>query len=158
MLKSRRVNVLVADGVSGDSLNSILETLASEGVHAQILAPHMGYVETDNGEQVKVDDTLQGMPSALADAVIVPDGEKSLETLMLDGNAKYQLRLAYKHLKAIGLDGGAQDMLQAAGIDEDRIDEGIATGASEEMLDDFIEAMKQHRCWDREPKTKDFAA
>lgn len=157
ILKSRRVNVLVADGVSGISLETVRKALSKEGMYPQILAPHMGMIKTDNGKEVKVDDTLGGCPSALADALIVPDGE-SVKVLMNNGDAKYQLCQAYKHLKVIGLAGKASELLQCAGLKEDKEDKGLLMGEGEALMKAFIEAMKQHRCWDREPQSKNVPA
>lgn len=159
VIKSRKVALLVADGVNTKSVETIRKALEEEGVHPMILAPHMGHVKTEDGKELMIDGTIEGNPSVLVDAVIVPEGRKSLSALMSDGNAKYHLRQAYKHLKAIGLPGDAQDMLSAAGLPEDMEDAGlIMADNSKGMMQPFIEAMKQHRVWDREAKTANIGA
>ena len=55
----------------------------------KIIAPHMGSITTEEGEELFVDGTLSGTPSVLFDSVIVPEGEQSLTTLLKDGDAKY---------------------------------------------------------------------
>ena len=159
VLKSRRVSLLVACGVSGKSVDAIRKALKAEGIHPQVFAPHMGVVKTAEGGEIMVDGTLEGNPSALVDAVIVPDGEEGIKILMQDGNAKYHLRQAYKHLKAIGLYGAAKKMLEAASLPNDKEDTGlIQADSADNGMKPFIDAMKQHRCWDRETKTSTIGA
>lgn len=42
-------------------------------------------IKTEEGKELKPDGTIEGNPSVLVDAVLVPDGEQSVETLMNDG-------------------------------------------------------------------------
>lgn len=117
-----RVSLLVADGVSLKSVEEICDALHKEGVHPQIIAAHMGTVKTEEGEDLLVDGSLAANLSVLFDSVIVPEGAQSIQTLLTDGDAKYHLRQAYRHLKAIGLPGDAREMLQAASLPDDMDD------------------------------------
>lgn len=158
-LKGMRVSLLVADGVSLKSVEEICDALHKEGVHPQILSAHMGAVKTDEGEDLLVDGSLAANLSVLFDAVIVPEGVQSIQTLLMDGDAKYHLRQAYRHLKAIGLPGDARDMLEAASLPQDMDDAGLLLPKdTKSLMKPFITAMKQHRVWAREPKALDFGA
>lgn len=158
-LKGMRVSLLVADGVNLKSVDEICDALNKEGVHPQVLAPHMGSVKTEDGEDLHVDGTLSGNLAVLFDAVIVPEGAKSIQTLMMNGDAKYHLRQAYRHLKAIGLPGDASEMQEAADLPQDMDDPGLLTPKdTKALMKPFITAMKQHRVWAREPKALDFGA
>ena len=158
-LKGLRVSLLAADGVRLKSVKEICDALHEEGIHPQIIAPHMGSITTEEGEELFVDGTLSGTPSVLFDSVIVPEGEQSLTTLLKDGDAKYHLRQAYRHLKAIGLPGNAKAMLEAASLPQDTDDAGLLMPKdTKSLMPPFITAMKQHRVWSREPKTLDFGA
>lgn len=159
VVKSLKVSVLVADGVSMESVGALCKILIQAGVHPQIIAPHMGTVAMAEGQTLMVDGTLEGHPSVLFDAVVVPEGDQSLKTLMMDGHAKYHLAQAYKHLKAIALPGSSKKMLAAADIPEDREDMGLVMRDSpEETAKALLEAMKMHRVWDRELKLSSFGA
>lgn len=158
-IKSRRVALLVADGVSQQSIDIITDAMKSEGVYPQFFAPHMGSIKTEEGKEIMVDGTIEGNPSVLVDAVIIPQGEQSLKILMNDGNAKYYVCQAYKHLKVIGLPGDVKRMLAAAGLPEDNTDNGLIFDVdSQKMIERFMEAMKQHRIWDRELKITTISA
>ena len=82
----------------------------------------MGMIRTKQGKELKADGTIEGNPSVLVDAVAVPEGEESLQTLMQDGKAKHYLCQAYRHLKAIALPSHARQLLQAAGLPDDAAD------------------------------------
>lgn len=158
-IKSRRVALLVADGVSKESIEVISNMLHKEGVYPQVFAPHMGSIKTEEGNEITVDGTIEGNPSVVVDAVIVPQGKQSLNTLLNDGNAKYYLCQAYKHLKPIGLPGNTKEMLSYIGLSENDIDEGLVLASdSSKMIGKFIDAMKQHRIWSRETKITSFSA
>ena len=158
-LKGMRVSLLVADGVSLKSVEEICDALHKEGVHPQIIAAHMVTVKTEEGEDLLVDGSLAANLSVLFDSVIVPEGAQSIQTLLMDGDAKYHLRQAYRHLKAIGLPGDARKMLQAAALPDDMDDAGLLTPKdTKALMKPFITAMKQHRTWAREPKALDFGA
>lgn len=158
VLKSRRVGILIADGVSGKSLDAICGALQKQGVHPQIFAPRMGMIKTAEGKEIQAEGTIEGNPSVLVDAVIVPDGEQSVKTLMQDGDAKYYLAPGFKHLKVIGLYGAAENMLKAAGLENVK-DEGVITsGKAEDFMQSFLKGMSKHRVWSREANLANFAA
>lgn len=158
-IKGMRVSLLTADGVSLKSVEEICNALHKEGVHPQILSPHMGSVKTEEGEDLMVDGSLAANLSVLFDAVIVPEGQESIQTLLMDGDAKYHLRQAYRHLKAIGLPGDAKAMLEAAELPQDMDDTGLLMPKdTKALMKPFITAMKQHRTWARQTKALDFGA
>lgn len=152
-LKGRRVALLIADGVCGASVETICKALQAEGVHPQLFAPRMGMIRTKQGKELKADGTIEGNPSVLVDAVAVPEGEESLQALTQDGKARHYICQAYRHLKAIALPRHARQLLQASGLPDDAEDAGLVTeGSTEKTMKLFLEAMKQHRVWDREDK------
>lgn len=158
VIRGRTVSVLVADCVSGKSVEAVQKALDKEGVHFVILAPRMGAIKTAEGGELEAGGTIEGNASALFDAVIVPDGKASASALARDGNAKYHLLQAYKHLKALAFIGEAGSVAAAAGLPGDKSDAGLLSGSGQSVLKAFIEAMKQHRIWAREEKTKEIGA
>lgn len=158
VLRSRIVALLIADGVSGKSVEAICAALQKEGAHPQFCAPRMGMIKTAEGKKIQAEGTFQTHPSVLVDAVIVPDGDESVQMLMRDGLALHYLRQAFKHLKVIGLHGKAANMRKAAGL-ENRQDEGVVTsGKAQDLMQAFLKGMSKHRIWARESELGDFAA
>ena len=153
VLRGRRVALLVSDGVSAASVNALRAAFAKEGVHSQILAPHMGCVKTEEGDCLTVAGTISGTPSVLFDAVAVPEGRASLEALMKCGKSKHYLCQAYRHLKPVALPGEAKGMLLAANLREDPHDAGLIYGRDSATAGaELLAAMKLHRIWAREEK------
>jgi catalase len=96
--------------------------------------------------------------------VYVPGGVNSVGTLAEDADAIHFLNEAFKHCKAIAADDDALQVLEATYFarklpedndDDTVIAEGIIIGMNAENLaGQFIEAIKQHRFWDREVQEK----
>ncbi len=148
-VKSRQVALLVADGVCGDSVAAIVTELNALGIHTKIFAPRLGKIKTLQGKTVDSDGTIEGNPSVLVDGVIVPTGKDSIEALKKNGNAKNYILQAFKHLKAIGLQGEALGLYESLPLPKP--DQGVLVEDDAKLVTDkFIEALKQHRVWSRE--------
>ena len=157
-IKGLQVALLLSDGVKADGVLAILQALKAEGVHAKLLAPHMGQVRADDGSVLPIDATFAGLPSLTFDAVIVPDG--NIDALLLSGDARYFLLEAYKHLKVIGLVGDARRFKAQFGLGDGDQEEGIVQGDSAEsaLTSEFTQAMKAHRVWSRSQKAQSVPA
>ncbi len=155
-IKHRKIAILAADGVDAGQVKEVKEKLAAEGAVAMVIAPSMAPVSAANGDSVKSDAMLNGLPSVAVDAVIVPDGKESVAELAQSGLGRYYLQEAYKHLKVIAVLGQAKKLLSAAGIPGD---EGILTGENiGDVFDRFTEALGQHRVWSRDGIANDMPA
>lgn len=148
-IKGRQVALLVADGVCGNSVNAIKKALSKVGIHSKVFAPHAGMITSLQGETITVDGTIEGNPSVTVDAVLIPEGQESINTLTKDSNAQYYLFEAFKHLKPIALQGQAKGVYVAAGLPQD--DKGVFYyDNTEHLCNSLVDAMKQHRVWSRE--------
>lgn len=157
-IKGRQVALLLSDGVKAADVLAILQALKAQGVHAKILAAHMGQVLADDGSVLPVDATFTGLPSLTFDAVIVPDG--NIDALLLSGDARYFLLEAYKHLKAIGLSGDARRFKAQFNVQDNETEEGLveAVKAEGSFMADFLSLMASHRVWSRSKKALTVAA
>jgi catalase len=163
-IKTRKVAFLIADGFSDQSLLEMKQALTTAGASALTVAPRLGMIAGADGESVKADFSLLTASSVLFDAVYVPDGESSVSTLKGRPEVANFLSEAYQHCKTIGALGAGVDLLDASGIatssatedaSEGDADPGIVTsrdGTAKELSSLFIDAMAQHRHWNREPK------
>ncbi|MFS2223697.1 catalase HPII [Pantoea sp. B65] len=151
-IKGRQVALLVSDGVKSADVLAILQELKARGVHAKLLASHMGQVRADDASVLAVDATFSGLPSLTFDAVIVPDG--NIDALLLSGDARYYLLEAYKHLKVIGLSGDARRFKAQFGLADDEQEEGIIEDSKAEgvFMSEFFSALAAHRIWSRSQK------
>lgn len=150
-IKSRKVAILVANGVDGKAVAALQKALKAEGAHAKVLGPTSAPVKTADGQTLAVDASQEGLPSVAFDAVWVPGGADSIKALSADGVALHYLLEAYKHLKAIGVSKDGKALLEALRLQEDA---GLLVGDDDSAIKAFIAAIAKHRVWDREPAAK----
>ena len=160
-IKTRMIAILAASGVDENSLTAMKQALEAEGAQTKIIAPHLGFIAGDNGNEIKVDQSFLIAASVLFDAVYIPDGAKSAASLMMEPDAIHFINEAYKHCKAIAADGKGKELLEltAAGIkihNQNKSDiEHMAYGVLiNRTSTEFINAIAQHRFWEREKTGK----
>ncbi|MDB5018779.1 MAG: Catalase [Mucilaginibacter sp.] len=161
-VKTRQVAFLAADGVDADSLSSVKNALEAEGAVVRVIAPHGGFIKDSAGNQVKVDKSFLTFASVLVDAVYIPDGYKSVAALINEPDAVHFINEAYRHCKAIAADGEGVELIKASYVGV-KLNEGTDAssgiiisdgGKGSKLAADFINAIKQHRFWEREKKDK----
>ena len=163
-IRTRAIAVLVADGVDDKAVMEIKNALLSEGAVVDIIAPRLGFAATISGTPLPVDKSFLNTASVLYDAVYVPGGTNSVATLEADPDALHFLNEAFKHCKAIALDEEALQVIEATAFhkkipkdfsDDTMRQEGVIIHSDHAKLARlFIEAIAQHRFWDREKPRK----
>jgi len=156
-IATRKVAVLVADGVEMGTLKIIQQHLAEQGAATKIIAAHLGHVATSSGQQLAVDHTFTNMPSVMFDAVLVPSGAASAQALAANGEAVHYVLEAYRHCKTICVIGEAVELLRSLGITQPEPalhEAGVLVARSEastrvQTAQDFIAAIARHRHWAR---------
>ncbi|EGH97934.1 catalase HPII [Pseudomonas syringae] len=148
---SRKVAILVANGVDGKAVEAMKKELTAKGAHAKVLGPTSAPVKTADGASLPVDASAEGLPSVAFDAVFVPGGKDSVKALSTDGVALHFILEAYKHLKAISVAGEAKELLTLLRLEEDA---GLLVVSDSKSFEAFFNAIAQHRVWDREVKAK----
>ncbi len=162
---TRRVAVLVADGVDGTGLATVADGLRERGAVVELLAPTDGTVRDAQGTEVSVDRAITTMASVLYDAVLVPCGPDSVRTLSRDGYALHFVLEAFKHAKPVAAFGSGVHLLRDAGVRDIRLaagedtrvenDQGVVTTAAAAAdVDDtftgaFAAEIGRHRAWQR---------
>jgi catalase len=154
---TRRVAVLVANGVEVGALRVIQLALQEAGAAIRIVADHLGFVATSSGQQLAVDHTFLNMPSVMFDAVLVPGGAASAQALARNGDAVHFVLEAYKHCKAICVVGEGTQLLRTLGIGAGEggpAVPGVIIGKNDPptrapLAQEFIAAIGRHRHWAR---------
>ncbi|WP_329253543.1 catalase [Actinoallomurus sp. NBC_01490] len=149
---TRKIAILVADGVNAEDVGAVRDGLRDLGAIPEVLAPRDGAVRSADGASVEVTRALPTVDSVLYDAVVVPGGAESVRTLSQDGSAVYFLTEAYKHYKAIGALGEGSELLSTAHVPDGGLDQGVVVtdrpdGAFVKELGDAVAA---HRHFNRE--------
>jgi len=149
-IRSRKIAILVADGVDAAVVSAAQAALKAEGAVGKLVAPSLAPVKGSDGNSLLPDGSLAGLPSIMFDAVLVPGGEPAVQAMAADGTALHYVLEAYKHLKAIALLGEAKSLPGQLRLDED---EGLLVGADlAAVLAPFINAIARHRVWTRMAK------
>ncbi|MHC3750394.1 catalase HPII [Stutzerimonas stutzeri] len=147
-IKSRKIAILVANGVDGAAIDAFKGKLAEQGALAKIIGPSPAPVKTADGKMLPVDAAMDGMPSVMFDAVFVPGGADAAAAMAKSGEAKHYLLEAYKHLKPIVMLGAARSLLATLGLQPDA---GLLEGDDVDgVFGNFAQALGQHRVWARE--------
>ena len=156
-IKTRRVAVLVADGVDGASAIAIHEALTEEGAVPRFVGIKMGRVQAIEGQPIEIEVSMEAAPAVVWDAMVVPDGESAADILSQSGHALEFLKDQYRHCKPILLLGAARDLIETAGIpaklQNGKQDPGLLlvdaadAGAA---VTTFVTALAKHRHFERE--------
>ena len=159
-IATRRIAMLVADGVDGVALGSVRQALESVGASCKVLAAGLGTVATADGGCLAVDARLVTTPSITFDAVYLPPlAAGGASALAGNGDAVHFVLEAYKHCKAIAASGSGAGLLsslglpapKAGGISEPRA--GVVLSGPDAsqaaLIAAFIAAIGKHRHWER---------
>ncbi|HEX3910100.1 MAG TPA: catalase [Solirubrobacteraceae bacterium] len=161
---TRRIAVLVADGVDADSLERALAPLREQGVVCELLAPRDGELQPSSGSSLESDRVLTTMSSVLYDGVLIAGGEQSAQALLENGEAVHYASEAYKHAKPVGALGAGVRLLERSPIPDDALAErdvglvereGLITLAGdgddlERFGTAFAQALAAHRHFERD--------
>jgi len=157
-IRTRKVAVLLADGVAGASLLAVREALRGAGAMVRLLASRLGAYETEEGDLLQAEATLENEPAPLWDALVLPDGAEGVEVLAQDGRAAEFVKDQYRHCKPILVLGASMSLLEGAGasamLDDGTPDPGVVVveprGDAGKGAKRFVEALARHRHWERE--------
>jgi catalase len=155
LAKGRKVAILVADGVAIDEVEGMQSALKSANVLSEIVAPHIGEVEGKGGftEATK---TYANTSSVHFDAVYIPGGEESIETLKGIPDALRFVDEAYKHGKPIAASGEGMAFVKETKTGESVTEDAAAaqgvllTEGAESLAPDFLAAIANHRFHNRQ--------
>jgi catalase len=152
-IRTRRVALLVADGIDGKSLMAIHKRLTGEGAVPRFVGIRLGAISATNGESIEADATLETAPSVLFDAAVLPDGAAAIEVLKQDGQALEFLRDQFRHCKSILALGVGAEILEKASIVPKDGDSGMIVASAPvqlETIQKFIAAIAKHRHYERD--------
>ena len=162
--KGRKVAILAADGVDAAQITAIKQALKAVGATAEVISKFKGMIKSEDGQEIEVDKTFLTGASVMFDAIYVPGGAKSVKALKQNGEAVHFINEAFKHCKPIAATGEGVDLFKAADLQgvtlADSVlqdDQGVVTDRSADantIAKSFINAIAQHRHWNRAQKDK----
>ncbi len=156
-VQTRKVAIMVADGVDGASAETLHAGLSAKGAVPRYVGARLGAVKTAAGDTLEVEVTFETMPSVLFDALAVPGGKAAIQTLGNIGQAVEFIKEQYRHAKPILALGDGCDLVENAGapavLASGAVDPGMLIGrktTAAKLLPAFIKAIAKHRHHERE--------
>lgn len=156
-VKTRRIAILVADGVNGEVLLQLHQALNGAGAVPRFIGTRLGQAESTTGEPLVVEVSLEAAPSVLFDAVVIPDGADALAALTKEGQAIEFVKDQYRHCKPILALGTGAQLLEKSDIPPFQgttvADAGLLQFASNDIdkaIAAFMAAIGKHRFFERQ--------
>jgi len=145
-IATRQIAVLAANGFSMDDFKTFTDALEDEGAVCKIIAPHGGIIKCDQDMDHEVDAAISTTESVLFDAIFVPGGKDSVDKLLKTGKYSKFISEAFKHCKAIAVCNEGEELLKNSYIKSYDDDKAVFVNGKPK---NFIDAIAQHRNWDR---------
>ena len=156
-IATRKIAILLADGVDAGSITDLIEALNGAGAVTRLLGSRLGAVTSEDGEPLEIDATLENSPAVLFDAMVLPPGSEAVELLGLDGHTLEFVKDQYRHGKTILALGDSETILAKAGIPltlpSGAADPGLlieAQAGNTANAQSFIAAIGRHRHAERD--------
>jgi catalase len=151
-IATRKIAILLANGVDADPITDLIEELNGAGAVTRLLGARLGTVNSETGEPLEIDATLESSPAVLFDAVVLPGGTEAVDALCVDGHTLEFVKDQYRHCKTILALGDSSRILAKAGIPltlpSGEADPGLLIEGAEENdanAQSFIAAIGLHR-------------
>jgi len=148
-IKTRKIAVLVAEGVDAGEVAAVRKALEAKGAQVKVVAKHLGSVKGKDGKAVLVDKASITTASVEYDAVFIPGGAASVKVLEQDGEARHFVLEAYRHFKTVGATKEGVELLRAYGLDPKAAGVVTDSSAGAAFAKSFIAAIAKDRHWDR---------
>jgi len=153
LIVGRCIAVLVANGFEAERLLALREALIAGGASLKIISSRLGEVKCSEGRPLQVDNSLATVGSVMFDAVYIPGGARSVETLCKDGKAVLFVKESYKHCKGIAASNEGGMLITRAARSSLMTDTfkgpGIVSAGPTTDTDDFVKrfiaAIAYHR-------------
>ncbi|TWO70114.1 catalase [Caenimonas sedimenti] len=158
-IKGRKVAILVAPGVEGESIKKAQAALLEQGAVGRLVGPRIGPMPTASGDALDADASLENEPGFLFDALILPDGDEAVAALAQDGHTMEFIKDQFRHCKTILALGASRLLLVKAGLpasmdkSQAQGDTGLLVAEAagvDEAMSAFIAGMAKHRHFGRE--------
>ena len=157
-IQTRKIAILASDGVDEASLTMVKKAVEAAGAVTHIIAPKLGNIIAENDTLISADQSFLTAASVLYDAVYIAGGNMNAANLAGEPDAVHFINEAYKHCKAIAADSSAIPVLEETyfgnKLQENKIEDGVIIGTGKKLATDFINAIAQHRFWEREKPRK----
>ncbi len=151
-IRTRKIAILIADGVHGGSIKTMQTLLEQAGAMVILVAPKLGGVKTSDDQALEAQATLENSPGVLFDAVILPDGEEAVKAIAAEAPSMEFIAHQYLHGKTMLAIGAGKQLFDCAEslihVSAIKASEGILLVAADDIDSAgklFIESLAKHR-------------
>jgi catalase len=153
LVESRKVAFLVSPQTKASDVQGVHAKLKAQGLVVEFVVPKLNTLKVTANFRAD-EKCLTSTPSHAYDAVIVFTEAEGYEEPKDTGLALKFVGQAFKHCKTIGATTDGMELVEDATFglakDGDVPSEGIVLISGNNAATNFIEALKEHRHWDRE--------
>jgi catalase len=156
-IRTRKVAILVADGVEGVSISTVQAALLAAGAVVHLIAPRLGPVKPASGDAWVATGTLENSPGVLFDGLVLPDGASGVKLLGTRVEVMDFISNQVRHGKTVLALGTSKGLIRQAGmastLANGKPDPGILledAANAEQAAKAFISALGKHRHPERE--------
>ena len=154
-IRSRKVAIVVADGVDGAAVARLQSALRKAGAMGRLVGPRVGPFTAAGGTVLEAEASFENEPSVLFDGLVLPGGDGAFAKLADHALVQEYIKDQYRHLKTVLAMGSGVALVEAAGVPVDGEDAGLllhARGKADPSAA-FIAALGRHRHYarDRDP-------
>ena len=147
-IEGRKVGALITHGVSMALLEDLKNALEKEGASLEFIAPRAGEVEASDGSWIRVQQSIDGGPSVLYDAVALLPARDAGPLLAKDPAARDFVADAFAHAKFVGYVKSAMPLLEKV-VGHDDLDAGFIELKDTKDVVKFVRACRKLRFWER---------
>jgi catalase len=112
----RKVAILVGNGSDGPMVRAIYKALLDDGAVPRLVGSRLGKIHANDKSVLYIEITLEAGPLVLYDALVVPDGEAAIASLVHDAQALDFVRAQYLQRKPIMVMGAGAHLLRQASV------------------------------------------
>ena len=115
-IRTRKIAILVADGVDADEVATLQNALREAGAVPWVVSSRIGPVRVASGSVLSADGSFENSPAVLFDAMVLPGSEAAVK--LLRGNAMVGdfIQNQYRHGKTLLGLGASRALLDAQGV------------------------------------------
>lgn len=147
--RGRKLGLLLTEGACAELVSCVFQRFENAGATVAVVAPNAGMIKDSDGNEIKVDEKIDGGPSVLFDAVALLCNEEGTKTLLSLPPVRDFLSDAFHHCKYIAYNEAASPLFPASGL-LDAPDNGCVKLSEPADVDTLLTACATLRYWDRE--------
>ena len=146
--EGRKVGALVTDGVDSELVNTLRKTLDKEGATLEYIAPTIAGVKASDGSSIEANQTINGGPSVLYDAVALLIAKQGHDQLADNPAARDFVADAFAHAKFIAFTDSAEQFLTTV-LGANKLDDGFIQVRENKSITKFVQECRKLRFWQR---------